>query len=290
MRHDVSRATGFAGIGPSGHPRGDRRIFEDVCEALTRDGELDARYLRVSVRDRLVVLDGRVATRDDKYLAEELAEAVRGVTGVDNRLRIGARRDPSAFAPIRESGVFGQLIHEHRIIAALFDIVLGTPATEPDDRLAAFGLLAKELLAHAHAEDDVVYDALGGSFELGDRIADARREHAEVERLVRELEQLGDANEHWMNRVKALEQAVERHVRIEEQSIIPRAHQVIDDTRAAELLDTYRQRRALHDDRIAVDTTATARGSRRRGGEAAPDPAASKPEAHRSDAHTRARK
>jgi hemerythrin superfamily protein len=278
----------YWGRGPKGYARSDDRIFEDVCEALGGDGELDARYVWVSARGGRVLLEGRVATRDDKYLAEELAAKVPGVQEVENRVRVGARRQADAFAEIRERGVLGQLVHEHRRIAAMFDIVLGTPANEPDDRLAKFAILARELLAHAHAEDEVVYEQLAGSAAVGSWIDRSRDEHQRIEALIREIEQLGDANEHWMNRVKALELAVEHHVDVEEHLVIPRARVALDDGRVDRLLRPYTAARAREEAAIELDVRATARASRDASGKAAPDPSEQKPETHRSDAHGRA--
>jgi hypothetical protein len=251
------------GIGPRGYTRSDPRIFEDVCEALSCDGELDARYLRVTVKGGRVLLDGRVSSRDEKYLAEQLADRVAGVSVVENRLRIDDRRVSSAFAEIHERGVFAQLIHEHRLVAAMFDIVVSTPATEPDDRLASFATLARELIAHSHAEDEIVYEALADSHAVGRRIDQARTEHEEIERMIREIEALGDADEHWLGKVRALQRAVEHHVEIEEQLILPRAHTVLDDRHVDDMLELYRRVRARETAKLQIDTTATAWASRR---------------------------
>src|SRR5262245_20667475 len=50
-----------AGKGPRGYRRSDARIYEDVCEALTRDGEVDASDVEVTVEDGQVMLSGTVA-------------------------------------------------------------------------------------------------------------------------------------------------------------------------------------------------------------------------------------
>lgn len=76
------------GRGPRGYRRSDTRIHEDVCEALTEDPRLDASSLEVSVSECEVTLTGTVSSRDDKRLAEDLAEAVSGVRDVHNQLRV----------------------------------------------------------------------------------------------------------------------------------------------------------------------------------------------------------
>jgi BON domain len=79
----------FVGRGPRGYRRSDDRIREDVCEHFTLSGYLDPSDVDVEVRGGEVMLSGTVATRTQKRLAEDLADAVFGVVEVHNHLRIG---------------------------------------------------------------------------------------------------------------------------------------------------------------------------------------------------------
>jgi BON domain-containing protein len=78
----------FTGKGPKGYQRSDERIKEDVSEALSRDGDLDASEIEVIVVSGEVTLEGTVPDRQSKRLAEDLAEDLPGVKQVQNRLRI----------------------------------------------------------------------------------------------------------------------------------------------------------------------------------------------------------
>jgi osmotically-inducible protein OsmY len=82
--------TGFRGRGPKGYRRSDERIREDVCELLTDDPRVDASNIDVSVGTGEVTLSGTVLTREEKRLAEDLAERVSGVWDVQNCLTIAA--------------------------------------------------------------------------------------------------------------------------------------------------------------------------------------------------------
>src|SRR5262245_33897231 len=77
-----------SGKGPKGYQRSDERIREEVNDALTRDGDLDASEIMVEVKDAEVTLEGTVIDRHAKRLAEDLSEDVRGVRDIHNRLRI----------------------------------------------------------------------------------------------------------------------------------------------------------------------------------------------------------
>lgn len=78
----------FAGRGPKSYRRADERIMEDVCEMMTRHPALDASDIEVQVADGEVTLEGTVADRRAKRLAEDVAEGATGVRDVHNRLRL----------------------------------------------------------------------------------------------------------------------------------------------------------------------------------------------------------
>jgi osmotically-inducible protein OsmY len=81
-------AGGFRGRGPKGYRRSDERIREDVCELLTADSRVDASNIEVRAENGEVTLSGTVRAREDKRLAEDLAETVTGVRDVHNRLSV----------------------------------------------------------------------------------------------------------------------------------------------------------------------------------------------------------
>jgi hypothetical protein len=76
----------FTGMGPRGYVRSDEDILQDVCDRLTANGRLDASNIEVNVHDHVVDLKGSVDSRQDKRLAEDIAESVFGVDDVNNRL------------------------------------------------------------------------------------------------------------------------------------------------------------------------------------------------------------
>ncbi|AFL50686.1 hyperosmotically inducible protein [Sinorhizobium fredii] len=78
----------FRGKGPRGYKRSDSRIEEDLNDRLTEDPWLDASDIEVSVAGGEVTLGGLVSSRQDKWRAEDCAEAVSGVSYVQNNLRV----------------------------------------------------------------------------------------------------------------------------------------------------------------------------------------------------------
>lgn len=78
----------YTGLGPRGYRRSDRRIFEDICDRLTRHGLLDASELEVIVDDGLVTLYGAVTGQAESRMAAATAGGVPGVVAIVNRLQL----------------------------------------------------------------------------------------------------------------------------------------------------------------------------------------------------------
>ena len=89
------RMRGYAGVGPTDRWRSDARIQEELHERLTGADSIDATAVIVAVTNGHVTLNGWVPERWMKHDAEELAHDVRGVSDVDNQIRVG--EPPEAF-------------------------------------------------------------------------------------------------------------------------------------------------------------------------------------------------
>jgi len=77
-----------AGRGPKNYQRSDERITDEICERLTRDPEVDATNIEITVQSGLVTLSGTVNDRQSKRAAEDLANDVWGVKDVQNQIRV----------------------------------------------------------------------------------------------------------------------------------------------------------------------------------------------------------
>jgi hypothetical protein len=85
---DRAEGRGHYGRGPRGYRRSDDRIREAICDRLTVHEAVDASDMEVHVHDGIVTLAGSVEDRQQKRLAEWIAEDEPGVNDVDNRLEI----------------------------------------------------------------------------------------------------------------------------------------------------------------------------------------------------------
>lgn len=89
----------FRGRGPKGYRRTDERIREDVNDHLTEDPYVDASDIEVAVSSGEVTLSGTVPDRRSRRRAEDLVEAIPGVSFVQNNLRLDATKVSEAGTP-----------------------------------------------------------------------------------------------------------------------------------------------------------------------------------------------
>ncbi len=90
-----SRRTGGEGSS-SGEQPPDRRIVEDVRLRLADDPGMDASDIEVGAEGARVILSGTVTSELARQMAEVVAFEAEGVTGVENALRVRARRSSDA--------------------------------------------------------------------------------------------------------------------------------------------------------------------------------------------------
>ena len=78
----------YRDYGPRAYRSPEERLHEDIREHLAEHDQIDASHIEVSVSESQVMLQGTVATRLQKQLAEAATDSVRGVKGVVNELRV----------------------------------------------------------------------------------------------------------------------------------------------------------------------------------------------------------
>lgn len=66
----------------------DDRIFDEVRRKLANDPDVKGAGFDVTVKDGVVTIRGRVQTEKGRIKATNIAKKVKGVTGVQNQLRL----------------------------------------------------------------------------------------------------------------------------------------------------------------------------------------------------------
>jgi hypothetical protein len=96
----------YVGLGPEGYSRSDERIREDICDELTRRGDIDPSRVVVTVRDGEVTLEGLVDSLETRRVVDDVASACTGVSQVHDLLRLeqfGATRRAESAREGRET-------------------------------------------------------------------------------------------------------------------------------------------------------------------------------------------
>lgn len=107
-RNSPRRPGRYTGRGPRNYFLSDEQIREEVCERMTRHGQLDAHDIEVHVEDGVVTLNGKIQDRFGKRLAEDISDSVLGVWDVQNRLELQERNatPPRWIDRVGQSGVY----------------------------------------------------------------------------------------------------------------------------------------------------------------------------------------
>ncbi|TDB74384.1 hemerythrin domain-containing protein [Actinomadura sp. KC216] len=129
------------------------------------------------------------------------------------------------------------LTHDHREVEEMFDEL--SEATDPDARRRIVNDITIELVRHSVAEEMYLYPAVRELVPGGDELADKEiSEHAEVERILKELERADPAHDSFGTLVRRLIDDVSAHVREEEGEMFPR---LADNAGSEELLALGKQ-------------------------------------------------
>ncbi len=79
-------------MAPGGYTPPDERIQDDINDRLTWHSQIDATDVHAQVHKGVVTLTGSVNTREEKRIAEDVADSVNGVWDVNNEVSIRNKR------------------------------------------------------------------------------------------------------------------------------------------------------------------------------------------------------
>jgi hemerythrin superfamily protein len=148
-----------------------------------------------------------------------------------------------------KAGILNTLEREHAEVSALMQKVLSAnnPAATAEEH---YPTIRRKLLLHARAEQDVLYAACEKRPETASMIPNAIGEHAELERLLGELDRLPVDTQAWLDEFRRLEQSVRHHVEQEENFLFERCQEAFENDQLRELDDQYDDVKKLVDGRI----------------------------------------
>jgi hemerythrin superfamily protein len=131
--------------------------------------------------------------------------------------------------------IYEALEQDHRMFETLLDRLVDASEEDDDDWKEALDQLRYGVIAHAHAEEAVLYNALREADEGGGVVAHAFLEHAAAETELRALTALKAVDANWTSLAEKLRKDLRHHIEEEESKIFAAARKVFSDEEALKL-------------------------------------------------------
>lgn len=119
---------------------------------------------------------------------------------------------------------------DHKELKKILEDIEGTTERAEKKRLSLFAKFKDEIVAHARAEESVVYEKLKGIVDKDDRdtILEGYEEHYLVDKLIPEIENLSPTDEVWTAKVTVVKEMLEHHIKEEEDEIFAMVRKEFD--------------------------------------------------------------
>lgn len=119
---------------------------------------------------------------------------------------------------------------DHKELKKILEDIEGTTERAEKKRLSLFAKFKDEIVAHARAEESVVYEKLKGIVDKDDRdtILEGYEEHYLVDKLIPEIENLSPMDEVWTAKVTVVKEMLEHHIKEEEDEIFAMVRKEFD--------------------------------------------------------------
>jgi len=134
--------------------------------------------------------------------------------------------------------IFHHLAAEHAELSTLLKRV-SESGNNFRVREELFPEICKNLLAHAHAEEQEFYPVLRGFAELQTLVSQCAEEHSRIEAFVDNLEATDITTAAWASLFDRLVNAVMQHVEREENALFPKAAELVSSEQSDEMYTSY---------------------------------------------------
>lgn len=129
-----------------------------------------------------------------------------------------------------------KLHQDHEKVEQMFKKLQATGKSAEKTRQNLCQQIATELRAHMEFEEKVFYPALRQAGDgAGDKVRHAIHEHDEAKQLLEKLEQCDPKSDDFLDLAAQLQEAIEHHVREEEDTIFELAHDRFEDADAQQM-------------------------------------------------------
>lgn len=128
----------------------------------------------------------------------------------------------------KDTNILHLLEKDHRKIESLCRRVKAEAKKSTRAATATFRELADLVDAHAHAEENALYDRLKkGPSQTKALAFEGYEEHHVADTLIKELKELHASKDRWMAKFEVLKEALEHHIEEEEEEMFPKARKFL---------------------------------------------------------------
>lgn len=167
------------------------------------------------------------STKENQSVTPNKSFETRAKPASPVRAKNSEKGSPKATQKEAEQDINELILKDHRPLKSLIQ-TLKNPEIERSQKEDQFEEFVVQLMAHAKAEEQSLYLSMKEYDELKVESYEGDTEHAIAEQLIQEINACPDDNE-WLAKVKVLAELVETHIREEEDQLLKKVEQEINE-------------------------------------------------------------
>lgn len=136
--------------------------------------------------------------------------------------------------------IINALKKDHEFVKHILETLEDTTERAVKTRLESFQKLVKEFTIHGEFEEKYFYPLLKEKSDTHDLVLEAYEEHHEVKLMLQEIEALTPDDERWIAKLTVVKENIEHHVKEEENSLFPKAKNLISEPELDQLEKEYK--------------------------------------------------
>jgi hemerythrin superfamily protein len=140
--------------------------------------------------------------------------------------------------------IYDALAKEHRAFEAQLDRLVAASKANDDSWKTTLDELRRGVIAHAHAEEAVFYNALREADESKSLVMHSYGEHATAEGEIRALGAAKALDANWTSMMTKLSQDLRHHIQEEESRVFAAARKVFSDEEAERIGEAFQRLKA----------------------------------------------
>lgn len=156
------------------------------------------------------------------------------------------------------TGIYATLSKEHGEVSSLLKKVLQEKSAKK--RAELLDEIRVEVLSHAYAEEETLYDSLDRFDETQQKAGHSRGEHQEIEQVLRAVFAAAPDSSEQISAIEDLQKAIEHHVDEEENDLFVRAEKLLSKMEARVLDERFAELKRIKKLQLESDGFGLARG------------------------------